>query len=173
MVCTRSQKQQLADFDPEIERTARQRRREQNLQWEPSLQGTVLHNLFTGVLDSKEGMAFVLPTAGQPLRESLAAHATEVPSCITYPEVEDGSTFEIRHHMLEILPSFHGLSTDDPNMHLTEFLMGCKNILVRGFPAESIKLRLFPYTLKDAARRWLLTLHLEALHHGINSVRHF
>ena len=26
--------------------------------------------------------------------------------------------------MLEILPSFHGLSTDDPNMHLTEFLMG-------------------------------------------------
>ncbi|CAN6547006.1 unnamed protein product [Malus baccata var. baccata] len=75
-------------------------------------------------------MAFVLPTAGQPLRESLAAHATEVPSCITYPKVEDGSTFEIRHHMLEILPSFH----------------------------ESIKLRLFPYTLKDGARKWLLTL---------------
>ena len=95
MVCTRSQKQQLTYFDPEIERTARQRRREQNLQWEPSLQGTVLHTLFTGDLDSKEGMAFVLPTAGQPLRESLAAHATEVPSCITYPEVEDGSTFEI------------------------------------------------------------------------------
>ncbi|CAN6678253.1 unnamed protein product [Malus baccata var. baccata] len=103
-------------------------------------------------------MAFVLPTAGQPLRESLAAHATEVPSCITYPKVEDGSTFEIRHHMLEILPSFHGLSTDDPNMHLTEFLMGCKNIYVRGFLAESIKLRLFPYTLKDGARKWLLTL---------------
>ncbi|XP_070669027.1 uncharacterized protein [Malus domestica] len=103
-------------------------------------------------------MAFVLPTAGQQLRESLAAHATEVPSCITYPEVEDGSTFEIRHHMLEILPSFHGLSTDDPNMHLIEFLMGCKNILVRGFSAESIKLKIFPYTLKDGARKWLLTL---------------
>ncbi|CAL2247848.1 unnamed protein product [Prunus armeniaca] len=36
--------------------------------------------------------------------------------------------------------------------------MGCKNILVKGFSAESIKLRLFPYTLKDQARRWLLTL---------------
>ena len=85
MVCTRSQKQQFTDFDPEIERTARQKRRNQNLQWEPSLQGTILHNLFTGVLDSQEGMDFVLPTAGQPLRESLAPHATEVPSCITYP----------------------------------------------------------------------------------------
>ncbi|CAN6554974.1 unnamed protein product [Malus baccata var. baccata] len=158
MVCTRSQKQQLANFDSEPERTVRQRRREKNLQWESSLQETILHNLFTGVLDGTEVMAFVLPTAGQPLRESLAAHATEVPSCITYPEVEDGSTFEIRHHMLEILPSFHGLSTDDPNMHLTEFLMGCKNILVRGFSVESIKLRLFPYTLKDGARKWLLTL---------------
>ncbi|CAL9011258.1 unnamed protein product [Prunus brigantina] len=60
--------------------------------------------------------------------------------------------------MLSILPTFHGLSTDDPNMHIAEFLMGCKNILVKGFSAESIKLRLFPYTLKDQARRWLLTL---------------
>lgn len=59
--------------------------------------------------------------------------------------------------MLEILPTFHSLSIDDPNMHLTEFLMRCKNILVKGFLAELIKLRLFPYTLKDGARRWLLT----------------
>ncbi|CAN6566412.1 unnamed protein product [Malus baccata var. baccata] len=45
----------------------------------------------------------------------------------------------------------------------TDFLMGCKNILVRGFSAESIKLRLFPYTLKDQARRWLLTLPSESI----------
>ena len=84
MVYTRSQKQQLANFDPKIEQTARPESRICS----GNPQGTVLHNLFTGVLDSKEGMAFVLPTAGQPLRESLVAHATEVPSCITYPEVE-------------------------------------------------------------------------------------
>ncbi|CAN6725588.1 unnamed protein product [Malus baccata var. baccata] len=83
-------------------------------------------------------MAFVLPIAGQPLRESLVAHATEVPSCIAYPEVEDGSTFEIQHHMLEILPSFHNLSTDDPNMHLTEFLMGWKNILGQNLTTKTL-----------------------------------
>ncbi|CAL2264221.1 unnamed protein product [Prunus armeniaca] len=103
-------------------------------------------------------MAFVILEAGDPLGNSLTAHATNIPGCITYPAVEEGSTFEIKHHMLSILPTFHGLSTDDPNMHIAEFLMGCKNILVKGLSAESIKLRLFPYTLKDQARRWLLTL---------------
>ncbi|CAN6547462.1 unnamed protein product [Malus baccata var. baccata] len=103
-------------------------------------------------------MAFVIPEAGLPLGDSLTAHTTNIPSCITYLAVEEGSTFEIKQHMLNILPTFHGLSSDDPNMHIAEFLMGCKNILVRGFSVESIKLRLFPYTLKDQARRWLLTL---------------
>ncbi|CAN6697914.1 unnamed protein product [Malus baccata var. baccata] len=103
-------------------------------------------------------MAFVIPEAGLPLGDSLTAHTTNIASYITYPAVEEETAFEIKHHMLNILPTFHGLSSDDPNMHIAEFLMGCKNILVRGFSAESIKLRLFPYTLKDQARRWLLTL---------------
>ncbi|CAN6711911.1 unnamed protein product [Malus baccata var. baccata] len=103
-------------------------------------------------------MAFFIPEVGLPLGDSLTAHTTNIPSCITYPAVEEGFTFEIKQHMLNILPTFHGLSSDDPNMHIAEFLMGCKNILVRGFSAESIKLHLFPYTLKYQARRWLLTL---------------
>ncbi|KAM2409092.1 hypothetical protein ACFX1X_028041 [Malus domestica] len=103
-------------------------------------------------------MAFVIREAGQPLGDSLTTHATNIPSCITYLEMEKGSTFEIKQHMLNILPTFNGFSTDDPNMHIVEFVMGCKNILVRGFLAESIKLHLFPYTLKDQAMRWLLTL---------------
>ncbi|CAL2276842.1 unnamed protein product [Prunus armeniaca] len=138
--------------------SVRRRRREQNLLWVPSLQGAFLQSLYSEDLHSTETVAFVIPEAGDPLGNSLTAHATNIPGCITYPAMEEGSTFEIKHHMLSILPTFHGLSTDDPNMHIAEFLMGCKNILVKGFSAESIKLRLFPYTLKDQARRWLLTL---------------
>ncbi|CAL8084600.1 unnamed protein product [Prunus armeniaca] len=158
MVSTRSAVQQLFPFDPEPEQSLRRRHREQNLLRVPSLQGTFLQSLYSEDLHSTETMAFVIPEAGDPLGNSLTAHATNIPGCITYPAVEEGSTFEIKHHMLSILPTFHGLSTDDPNMHIAEFLMGCKNILVKGFSAESIKLRLFPYTLKDQARRWLLTL---------------
>ncbi|CAL8174985.1 unnamed protein product [Prunus armeniaca] len=158
MVSTHSAVQQLFPFDPEPEQSLRRRRGEQNLLWVPSLQGIFLQSLYSEDLHSTKTMAFVIPEAGDPLGNSLTAHATNIPGCITYPAVEEGSTFEIKHHMLSILPTFHGLSTDDPNMHIAEFLMGCKNILVKGFSAESIKLRLFPYTLKDQARRWLLTL---------------
>ncbi|XP_050117663.1 uncharacterized protein LOC126595398 [Malus sylvestris] len=158
MVSTRSTVQKLIPLNPELEQNLRRRRREQILQWVPPLQGTFLQPLNSGDLHSKGKMTFVIPEAGLPLGDSLTAHTTNIPSCITYPAVEEGSTFEIKQHMLNILPTFHGLSSDDPNMHIAEFLMGCKNILVRGFSAESIKLCLFPYTLKDQARRWLLTL---------------
>ncbi|CAN6562864.1 unnamed protein product [Malus baccata var. baccata] len=149
MVSTRSTVQKLIPLDPELEQNLRRRCREPNLQWVPSLQETFLQSLFSGDLHNKEKMAFVIPKAGQPLGDSLIAHTTNIPSCITYPAVEEESTFEIKQHMLNILPTFHELSSDDPNMHIAEFLMGCKNILVRGFSAESIKLHLFPYTLKD------------------------
>ncbi|CAN6584399.1 unnamed protein product [Malus baccata var. baccata] len=148
MVSTRSTVQKLIPFDPELEQNLRRRRREQNLQRVRPLQETFLKTVFTGDLHNKEKMAFVIPEAGLPLGDSLTAHTTNIPSCITYPAVEEGTAFEIKQHMLNILPTFHGLSSDDPNMHIAEFLMGCKNIL----------LRLFPYTLKDQARRWLLTL---------------
>ncbi|KAM1104994.1 hypothetical protein ACFX13_013608 [Malus domestica] len=156
MVSTRSTVQKLIPLDPEFEQHLRRKRREQNLQRVRPLQETFLKSVFD--LHNKEKMAFVIPEAGLPLGDSLTAHTTNIPSCITYPAVEEGTSFEIKQHMLNILPTFHGLSSDDPNMHIAEFLMGCKNILVRGFSAESIKLRLFPYTLKDQARRWLLTL---------------
>ncbi|CAN6588659.1 unnamed protein product [Malus baccata var. baccata] len=157
MVSTRSSVQKLISFDPKLEQNLR-RRREQNLQRVRPLQETFLESVFTEDLHNKEKMAFVIPEAGQPLGDSLTAHTTNIPSCITYPAVEEGTAFEIKQHMLNILILVRALSSDDPNMHIAEFLMGCKNILVRGFSAESIKLRLFPYTLKDLARRWLLTL---------------
>ncbi|KAM1127771.1 hypothetical protein ACFX2B_037288 [Malus domestica] len=158
MVSTRSTVQKLIPLDPKLEQNLRRKRREQNLQRVRPLQETFLQSVFLGDLHKKEKMAFVIPEAGLPLGDSLTAYSTNIPSCITYPAVEEGTAFEIKQHMLNILPTFHGLSSDDPNMHIAEFLMGCKNILVRGFSTESIKLRLFPYTLKDQARRWLLTL---------------
>lgn len=78
--------QRLLPFDLEPEQTFRQQKRVQKLQMESSLQDTFLQKLFTGFLDSEEIVAFIIPTAGQPLRESLATHATEVLSCISYPK---------------------------------------------------------------------------------------
>ncbi|CAN6544905.1 unnamed protein product [Malus baccata var. baccata] len=128
MVSTCSTVQKLIPLDPELEQNLRRKRREQNLQRGRPLQETFLESVFTGDLHNKEKMAFVIPEAGQPLGDSLTAYTTNIPSCITYPAVEEGTAFEIKQHMLNILPTFHGLSSDDPNMHIAEFLMGCKNI---------------------------------------------
>ncbi|CAN6566272.1 unnamed protein product [Malus baccata var. baccata] len=84
-------------------------------------------------------MALTLPAAGQPLRNSLAARINAVPRCIIYPDVEDGTTFEIKPHILNILPSFHGLPNSDPNMHLADFIEACDNIIIRGFSSKAIK----------------------------------
>ncbi|KAM2074183.1 hypothetical protein ACFX1T_042253 [Malus domestica] len=103
-------------------------------------------------------MALALPTTGQPLRNSLAARVNAVPRCIIYPDVEDGTTFEIKPHILNILPSFHGLPNSDPNMHLVDFIEACDNTIIRGFSYEAIKLHLFPFSLKDKANAWLHSL---------------
>ncbi|CAN6587016.1 unnamed protein product [Malus baccata var. baccata] len=158
MVQTRSGTAQITQFDPEPERTLHRQRRENNLVWDGELQGTFLQELFAGFVDSKITMALQLPAAGRPLRESLAARANDVPNCIVYPAQEDGDSFEIKHHMLEILPTFRGMPNEDANLHIAKFIVGCKNILIRGFSAETIKLRLFPFTLKDKAETWLFTL---------------
>ena len=58
-------------------------------------------------------MSLALPAAGRPLKESLAARANDVPNCIMYLDQEDDDSFEIKHHMLEILPTFQGLPNED------------------------------------------------------------
>ncbi|CAN6723759.1 unnamed protein product [Malus baccata var. baccata] len=56
------------------------------------------------------------------------------------------------------LTSFHGLPNSDPNMHLADFIEACDNTIIRGFFSEAIKLRLFPFSLKDKAKAWLHSL---------------
>ncbi|KAM1331871.1 hypothetical protein ACFX2H_043977 [Malus domestica] len=167
VIGTRSKNQVLIPYDPEPERSARKLAREKYLAQDSNLGDTFLKDLFR---DPESGtsifqplipvahMALALPAAGQPLRNSLAARINAVPRCIIYPDVEDGTSFEIKPHILNILPSFHGLPNSDPNMHLVDFIEACDNTIIRGFSSETIKLRLFPFSLKDKAKAWLHSL---------------
>ncbi|CAN6708296.1 unnamed protein product [Malus baccata var. baccata] len=167
MIGTRSKNQVLIPYDPEAERSARKLAREKYLAQDSNLGDTFLKDLFRDPESSTSifqplapvaHMALALPAAGQPLRNSLAATINAVPRCIIYPDVEDGTTFEIKPHILNILPSFHGLPNNDPNMHLADFIEACDNTIIRGFSSEAIKLRLFPFSLKDKAKAWLHSL---------------
>ncbi|CAN6684919.1 unnamed protein product [Malus baccata var. baccata] len=167
VIGTRSKNQVIIPYDPEPERNARKLAREKYLAQDSNLGDTFLKDLFRDPESSTSifqplapvaHMALALPAAGQPLRNSLAARINAVPRCIIYPDVEDGTTFEIKPHILNILPSFHGLPNSDPNMHLADFIEACDNTIIRGFSSEAIKLRLFPFSLKDKAKAWLHSL---------------
>ena len=53
------------------------------------------------------------------------------------------------------LPHFHGLTTEDPDTFLFEFVVLCRTY---DYTEDEQKLKLFPSTLKDAALRWFMGL---------------
>lgn len=50
---------------------------------------------------------------------------------------------------------FYGLPHENPNTHISRFLQNYQNFHAPGFNEDAIKLRLFPYTLRDATLEWL------------------
>ena len=66
--------------------------------------------------------------------------------------------FEIKPRILSILPSFHGQSSEDLLEHVIEFVRICSTLSHLGVSQEVIKLKLFPFTLKEKAKGWFHTL---------------
>jgi hypothetical protein len=56
---------------------------------------------------------------------------------------------------LSALPTFHGKSSEDPDVFLFEFNILCRSY---NYLQDAHKLKLFPATLKDYALRWFMSL---------------
>ena len=127
----RSLSLELLPYDPEIERTIRKGIEK------PDSQITMGENLET-----------------KTLREYFAPITTNSPSCIVLPNTT-AAHFELKPQILQLLPNFHGLDREDPYMHVKEFLDICSTFKFQNFSDESVRLRLFPFSLKDKAKGWL------------------
>ncbi|CAN6445223.1 unnamed protein product [Victoria cruziana] len=66
--------------------------------------------------------------------------------------------YEIKAATINMLPSFHGLANKDPYRHLDLFLDVCATVKISNVEDGALKLRLFPFSLKDRARDWLKSL---------------
>ncbi|CAN6447669.1 unnamed protein product [Victoria cruziana] len=66
--------------------------------------------------------------------------------------------FEIKASVINLLPSFHGIENEDPYRHLDEFIDVCGTVRVASIGDDALRLRLFPFSLKDKARHWLKSL---------------
>ncbi|XP_038687514.1 uncharacterized protein LOC119986894 [Tripterygium wilfordii] len=78
----------------------------------------------------------------------------ESPSCIVLPTA--ARNYELKTIHFNMMPSFHGLSSEDPLSHIREILnMVSSMSLSTGVTEEHLRLKIFPYTMKDKARTWL------------------
>ncbi|KAL5581832.1 hypothetical protein UlMin_014274 [Ulmus minor] len=53
---------------------------------------------------------------------------------------------------------FGGMSKDDPNSHISYFLEVCELFKHNGVSDDAIRLRVFPFSLRDKAKEWLNSL---------------
>ncbi|CAN6471825.1 unnamed protein product [Victoria cruziana] len=63
--------------------------------------------------------------------------------------------YEIKASTIAILPSFHGLQSEDLYRHLDKFLDVCATVRISYIKDNALRLRLFPFSLKEKAKHWL------------------
>ena len=79
---------------------------------------------------------------------------TQHPLEVTVPTLVYGVNFELKTGFVNLLLRLHGLSMEDPIMHLSEFHDICMCSKLGNVTGEQIKMRAFGFTLKDVVRNW-------------------
>ncbi|XP_027167366.1 uncharacterized protein LOC113767456 [Coffea eugenioides] len=92
------------------------------------------------------------------LRELAALDLNQQPLCITFSTLNNNTPFKLKSGLIHLLPSFHGLSCEEPYKHLQEFDIMCNSMKPSEITEEQIKMRAFPFSLKDSAKDWLYYL---------------
>ena len=73
--------------------------------------------------------------------------------------------FEIKPSIIQMVQNnqFGGLQGEDPYAHILTFLNVCATFKFNGVTDDAIRLRLFPFSVKDKAQLWLVSLPSESI----------
>ncbi|KAK5824792.1 hypothetical protein PVK06_019576 [Gossypium arboreum] len=85
---------------------------------------------------------------------------TGTESSIVRPTVA-ANNFELKLNTIQMIQQFvqfDGLQDEDPNAHLANFLEFCDTFKINGIFDDAIRLRLFPFSLRNKAKQWLNAL---------------
>ncbi|KAL4332941.1 hypothetical protein GQ457_07G000080 [Hibiscus cannabinus] len=159
---------ELVEFDPEIEASARraqgQLRREKKKRREQSNSERTTDSTNEESTDSTNHPNDPAPPieiprapmAEQTIRQLAAAPTIQQPLCITFPQGD--TPFQLKTGLIHLLPTFHGLPSESPHKHLSEFHLVCSSMKPQGVSEDQIKLRAFPFSLSGIAKEWLFNL---------------
>ena len=150
---TRSNNLQVLDFDPDIEGTARSNRR--NRRRARTMANQVPNPVLVPIQVPTQGEANV--EVERTLHDYLMPRVDQNISSIRRPTIA-ANNFEIKAALITMIIAtvqFNGLPSEDPNRHLQSFNEVCDTFRYNGMPEDFIKLKLFPFSLKNDAREWL------------------
>lgn len=136
---TRAQKEKLETFNPEIERTCRRLRK------------------MAARRDESTGEEVNDGIVPRSLKDYAKPSIDGAGSSIRRPPVQ-ANNFEIKPAIIQMIQNtvqFSGLAHEDPNLHLANFLEICDTVKYNGVSEDALRLRLFPFSLRDKAKSWL------------------
>ena len=89
--------------------------------------------------------------AFKSLRDHIHPPRLSAPSCIVPPTEE----MVVRPYLVPLLPTFHSMESENPYTHIEEV---CNTFKEDTTTMDLMRLKLFPFTLKDKAKIWLNSL---------------
>ncbi|RVW58970.1 hypothetical protein CK203_107364 [Vitis vinifera] len=98
------------------------------------------------------------------MRDRMHPPRISAPSCIVPPTEQ----LVIRPHIVPLLPIFHGMESENPYQHIKEFEDVCNTFRESGASIDLMRLKLFPFTLKDKAKRYMEAINT-CPHHGFDT----
>jgi hypothetical protein len=156
MLGRRSQNLDLISLDPDLEKTLRRTCRA------PIEMGDGLRNA-----NQEENMEYQDARAENDeqvrawnmdfttsLWDLFAPVATSSHSCIMLPPT-NATHFDLKPHVIQLLPSFYGLEHENPYGHVKKFKVMCATFKFQNFSEKSVHLRLFPFSLHNRVKAWL------------------
>ena len=94
-------------------------------------------------------------------RKCLSDYARPVlqrPVMRIHAPLNRGANFRIDSHEMSMLPNFHGKPSKDPYRHVDELSQVCEINYFQNVPADMMKMKLFPATLRDRDKDRFLKL---------------
>ena len=95
------------------------------------------------------------------LKDYLHPARTSIPSCIMFPS--NTSQLNFKPRMIQLLPTFHGLDNNNPYVYIREFEKVMATFHSQPNVVDSIRLKSFPFSLKNIAKSWLYSLRSRAI----------